>query len=268
MSEPEGDSKVGLLLKDGVLVATVPALGYLCAYLYEMGFANYFRLPADFVAVDLRALLSAAVGIAFVFFIGMAIVSFVSLRFSAKGHPLLLLLGRYWPLFVVLGFVHTTVQSTDWRWQVATVGCIILFSLEFLFPLFARNQDKNYRERFAARQTELSNQRGLLGQHLGISEHAVALLLFSAFLLFVGCYEWGVAEAMRKKRFLVPANRVNTVILGVYDKNLMMAEYDPKTKELKPKRTLVILSDNQEFNFDYKTLGSLRVKRPEGGWRE
>jgi hypothetical protein len=266
MSESENQSKAGLLLREGVLVAALPALGYLCAYLYEIGFANYFRLPADFVAVDLRALLSAAVGITFVFFIGMSIVSFVSLRFGARDHPLLLLLGRYWPLFVVLGFVQIIVRSTNWRWQIATAGCILLFSLEFLSPMFTKSQGESYHKRFSVRQKELANQRGLLGQYLGISEHAVALLLFSAFLLFVACYEWGVAEAKRKRRFLVPADGVNTVVLGIYDKNLIMAEYDPRTKELKPARTLVLL--DKEFNFDYKTVGPLRVSRPEGGWRE
>lgn len=264
------DGKSGLLLKEGILVTALPALAYLCSYLYELGFARYFRIPADFISVDVVVLLNSVIGIFVIGCIGIAVVSLTTLRFKSADNPVLLVLGRFWPLLIVLGFIHLEVQVTNWRWIVATTGCILWILLEWLAPLFEGRKGEKYRQRFARRQNELQDRRGFLGERLGVPEHALVVLSFSLFLLLAASYEWGMQEAQRKSRFIVVDDPPNTIALGIYGKKVVLGRYDSKTKELGSGRTIVFLDGKQEFRLDFQEIENLTVSRPEGGtfWEE
>lgn len=258
------EGKSGLLLREGILVAAFPAVAYLCSYLYELGFARYFRIPPAFITVEPKILLKSVIGLAVVVAVGLAVASLVTIRYKPSEHPSLLALRRFWSLLLVVGFIHLQVRPVDWRWLLATIGCILWLSLEWLAPLFEGRKCEGFKKRFARRQIEMESKKGFLGKQLGASEHAVAISLFSFFLLLAGCYEWGLRDARRKTQFMVASESPGAIVLGIYGERFILGQYDKQTRELASERTIVVLDGKKEFRFDFKRIESLSVWRPEG----
>lgn len=258
------DHKPGLLLREGVLVAAFPAVVYLCSYLYEFGFARYFRIPAAFIAVELRVLLKTAIGLSVIVAVALAMASLLAIRYKPSEHPSLLVLRRFGPLLLVGGFIHLQVRPLGWRWMLATLLCVLWLSLDWLAPLFEGDKRKRYKERFARRQEKIESKRGFLGRHLGTSEYTVVVLLVSFFVLLAASYQWGIGDARKKKQFMVASQPPGAIVLGIYGNKIVLGQRDKQTSQLSPQRIVVVLSDKAEFRFNFEKIESLSVERPEG----
>ena len=38
-------------LTEGIALAVIPAVAYACAFLFELGYCHYLRIPAQFIAI-------------------------------------------------------------------------------------------------------------------------------------------------------------------------------------------------------------------------
>jgi hypothetical protein len=96
-----------LRLSEGLVVAAVPAYGYLLAYLYRRGFADELRIPLEFIRVELSDVLVMTVG-------GLAIGTFLlPFLHIAISIPEVLPNDRRWRLAYCLGLIWLVISGVQ-----------------------------------------------------------------------------------------------------------------------------------------------------------
>lgn len=266
MSDSDAKSEIKSLLISGVGVAAVSVTGYILAFNYEMGYANFFGIPIRFIKLNLITIFIAVLGLISVFLFIMGCISivypFLPKKISSPIYRKLLGLSPFFLIYLGLFIIY----GPTWWFYSSVKYTLILFTLlvffDFVWPLLTQREKGTYFEKLEAQESlEHHNQpRTFIGFITSTPKGLRGLrLVFSLLLLLAFAYCIGNSEAIRKKHFLVLKDRKNTVVLRIYDDKYICAPFNRETKQVD--RSLIILesSGQNELILNWQKVGPLKL---------
>jgi hypothetical protein len=246
-------------VSEGLIIAAIPIVAYMITFSYETGFAGFFGIPREFIALNFTSVFivaGALLGVLFFLFLLTEIISMVFppskdiiYRTSLPFFPLSLMCAA---LFILYG--------SYWREWIGSVVVTMLFALFWYgFPLLTQRDKKGYRKKLEADEeaerqvkTPFDHAIRLIG-----GRKALIIILFLILLLDVS-HHAGHAAALKQEEFLVANTSPEMVVLRIYGDHLICAPFDRATKEVQRSFIVLKVADNPQLMLRLEKVGPLR----------
>lgn len=254
-------------MSGSLIVAAIPLLGYIISYCYEIGYADVFKIPREFISISTTSVLNATGGLItvmiFAFFLlgGLRMAYFSISGIFRNGSKrnykeviiriiialliialLLFIFHAYW--FQLLPFVLNIVASI--------LFAIFLLIIQKVFDLVALKSPNEV----AKSQPILDNLSGSIVK-AGIIFVGVLLILLPV------SYLTGQSQATNKEDFLIRGSPpTENVVLRTYGDNLICAPLDRRNRVVKP-NFFIIKVNSDTIKLKLMTVGRLHTAQLE-----
>jgi hypothetical protein len=246
------------------IVAIIPiavALGYIVAYLYELGYCSTFGIPSEFISPDTTHVL-IAVSKVFLSAVTIFWVAYVFIMMTAKPKkrgPIrrrLMLLTIIAVIYIAFAIDYPSARR---EWYFIIPIFIIFIFLFFIGPAITHRNIKGYRNRLIAQDgiDAATNPINYIERHIGRSLAIMLLLLLPWIAL---PYFNGETDASEQQNFLVPSTYQNSVVLRIYGDNLICAELDPHGAMLTDRFFMISMDDEPKPYLSLQEIGRLAPK--------
>jgi hypothetical protein len=240
-----------------VLIAFVPGASYLCAFLYQLGYAQHFGIPAQLIHVTLESVFLAGGVIG-----STGYYAFTTVGSPGKGSaPMSPALRKRFlegsVLVVLLGLA--TFISGHWKFHLV-VFAVFMF---FLFGLSAvphAGKGISYAQALEEWDKNHGTYIDFFITKLGVN--AVANVLIVVMILFQ-FWLYGDSEAVQQRNFLVRATRPETVLLRVYGDKMIFATLRPDRRSIDCTFQIREVADKSNLTLRLQHLGYLKVFKPK-----
>jgi hypothetical protein len=266
MPDSETKSVFKSLLISGVGVAAVTVIGYLLAFKYEKGYADYFGIPIRLIRLNSITIFTAVFGLCSVFIIILFFTNCLSplleiFKEKISSQIYIKLLSQF-PILVIALIILIIYRAKWGLWLYA--GHILLFVFlwicyEFISPLLLYPEKKTYSEKLEAVESHRDSNKSLFYFQLSKPKDLIIFLCLCIFLLIMFSDHIGTSEAIRKKNFLVLEDDKKIVVLRIYDYKYICATFNRETKRVD--RSIIILdsSGQNELRFNLEKVGPLKL---------
>lgn len=247
------------MMTEGLLIAAVPAAGCAIAYAYQVGYCSEFRLPIEFISLDVVTVLQAALTVALSLF-AIAWLGNVLLA-QWEGPYASRITGT---LFCVL----LTAPLAYWAgWTTASVRLLSLFLLNvvlsfWLKPLGQRDMP-GYRNKLIAADTDSRDEVTHAEKHgtppiqrALYRGNPAALAALGLVWLMTAAWLMGGSAARHQWEFFVRPGTPTLVVLRFYGDKALAADFDRKRWRL-GRDTHVLKFADGETTFRLENLGVL-----------
>lgn len=253
--------KQNIGLTEGIIIATVPVIGYWIAFLFEFGYCNYFNIPSTFVEIGIQNIMIAIIGLlgllAIIFnFANFFFMSFKWLPKTIKASLQRIFLASAFTYGFFLFNKHPISQVI----LITSIMFIFLIFIEFVFPLIRQTKTKGYLEKLKAQDKFDFEEHTLLDVAAIKIGYNKFLLIYLVFILSFLAYFAGSYNAKYQINFLVLNNEKELVVLKTYSKFFLAAKFDRKTKTIFTEYKLIPV-DTQLGIFKFEQIGPLLPKR-------
>lgn len=256
------------LLSEGFIIGAISLLGYLCAYLYEYSYLDYFKIPKEFVSLNLTNIFIAVLSIT-----GLVVTLLVLLNvFSTAGlleaHTELKRRVRFSLILFVYLFYQINVYKSQWKEWLVTASFLIMFVLfDFAWPVLVYRKEKTMENKIKADDLaeERTGQRTIYSKIVGFIYKKFGLLLlqllaFAAIILFLA-FDVGKMSAFQQKTFsTITINGESFAIIRIYGERLLAKPVDKETKRLANKLFIFRTDDlsKQKIFLKIEDMGPLK----------
>lgn len=252
----------GISMPEGLLVATIPIVGYLLVFAYEAGFCGAFHIPLSFIALSPTMVFAVIAGLALSVGPLFAFANLVCMIGLDLRDPIVRSLIRL-AIVAVLFLLPIVVNPKAWRESMGLLLFLALFALlEFGLPLLTQRDKQTYREKLLGQEaieTGVSDLFDVLRTRFGDLPVTVAMVMM------LGIYVSNVVgrgHAKGQEEFLVLLSSPEAVVLRVYGDDLVCAQFDRITQEVQPhffviKR--VTLPSEPRIQLNLEKVGPLRL---------
>lgn len=254
---------------EGVIIAASPVLAYLYTYRYESAFASIFKIPPEFIELNLTTFFVMAGRLALVLFFVIIIYNllyqFLAIPFK-KEEVIYRRIIALTPLFFMLA-AKVYLFGWLWRfWKTSFFGILVVASFFFLFPLISQRSKGSYLEKLRADdEYDAEHAEGLLVTLARSVGYKNWYYLFWLTVIFVIVGAAGEAKAIKEKEFFVLASSPNTVVLRIYGGKIICAPFDREDRKVE--RSLIIhkVLGNQPLELRLEEVGPLSLKNSQKG---
>jgi len=256
------NSAKGISMPEGLLVATIPVVGYLLVFAYEAGFCGAFHIPLSFIALNPTMVFAVIAGLALsvaplLWFANLVCMIGLDLR-----DPIARSLIRL-AIVAFLFLLPIGINLKAWRESMWLLLLLAFFALlEFGLPLLTQRDKETYREKLLGQEaieTRVTDLFDVLGRRFGDLPVTIAMVMMVA--IYVSNLA-GRGQAKRQEEFLVLPSSPEVVVLRVYGDDLVCAQFDRITQEVQPhffviKR--VTLPSEPRIQLNLEKVGPLRL---------
>jgi hypothetical protein len=237
------------------------ALGYIMAYLYELGYCNAFGIPTEFISIDKTNVL-ISVSKVFLSTVALFWVAYVFVTMTSKPKKRGPIRRRFILLMIIvliyIAFaIDYPIARREWYYIVPIL--IIFIFLLFISPAITHRNVKGYRKRLIAQDkiNAATNPINYIERHIGRSTAIILLLLLPLIAL---PYLNGETDATEQENFLVPSTYQSSVVLRIYGDNLICAELDPQGSKLTGRLFMISMDDEPRPYLRLQKVGRLVPK--------
>jgi len=250
-------------MTEGVMIALIPALGYLFVFAYESGYAKYYHFPLEFINIDLPQIVMSALTLYIVAVIVFFTIEWISFVFFKEHRYLYHTIVRFLPF---LGFIVGSIILTDWVRAInITIGLVIIGIQEFVFPLISQKDKNSYEDKLRAYENadwDYRENRGALSWRItSIFGHRNILLVINTVLIFYMIQMAGEIGASRKMLYYTIPNDPEKVVLRIYKNTLICADYDKEAKTVNTTFSVYQLDANSATIMKYEEAGPLKLMK-------
>jgi hypothetical protein len=243
-------------LTEGLLLAAIPVVAYVCAFLFELGYCDYLNIPMQFISVGKNELVSSSLFVLVSALGSVLVIEAMSLLFRGTRVVIFRALLRVFPLLLLSGFVGLLAARLRPAWWVVIGGVALLVAIEFVSPLIEYKQAQSYQEKLRARELSLMRRSSTLGRRLGLIGYQSIVFTFCIVLFLAACVEWGRGEAATQKSFMVIAGPPQRVVLRVYGDFMVTTTWD-KNRRLARERSISKLAGEETITMAFEDIGPL-----------
>jgi hypothetical protein len=260
MSEPQ--ERPRRILGEAALLALATAAAYLLAFYYETGYASYFGIPADLIAVDLRSLLLFGVGFVSLAVVLLLVVNFLVMTLPSKAHPGLKRTLFTVSVFSIICFIPVGLYGIDRpeKWWWVLIPYIPFLFFQFVYPVFAAKREHGYLNKLAAVHAS-DNRRPDLASAAAARFGVTPVVLVSLLMIGIATAPIaGGAAAMKRTSFLVLGSKPPRVVLRTYGDTLICAVADLEKHQVTADFLLVKIGDHS-YPLTLQDVGPLILQR-------
>lgn len=217
---------------EGLLLAGISGLGYFSAFLSDLGYKSYFKIPSMFVEINLNSVVLSICVIIFTLFVAYLSTTLPRLR---KPGPYLFSIFISASIALVIGMKLSFSLSRE---NLFTLIFYFLLHAGLLFLFFYLFQ----------KQRRITN--------------LTAVIILSILMISISYFS-GSLIAKNQKYFLVSDGKSPLVVVDTYKESLVVAPLDLKTKKVVPQYHFVHLESelNEKLSFTMKKVGPLDVTK-------
>jgi hypothetical protein len=257
-------------LKSGIGVGTITILGYLFGFLYEEGYANYFKIPVQLIKLDLITIFTSILVLLGLIWLIFSFLDSIYMILSPRPSIVRRAFIRSAPyILFFLAFFFINIGTKTWhsfKWIVASPFLISLFN-EFVLPLIGQRGKGTYYQKLEA--YEERRKKNKLSEpsivDLFVTTNNVLILrrfrdiVLIIFFIFLAVYMIGASRAERQKEFLLLKNPKNIVVLKIYGDKYICAPFDPNTKTVEKSLYIIDSKKQDALWFDWQEVGPLKL---------
>ena len=245
-----------------IIVAASPILGYGIAFLNEWGFCSVFGIPTQFIRLNLTTILSAAAAV-------LAVAAILSIVFGpiiallrSRTGPLAQSLARLTYLFVA--FLGLLIIYRDvWLYWLVFLCCLLVYALiEFSWPLITQRGKGSYVQKLKASQVAEGEYGSVIQDAGRFPPATIVAVIWGILLVALFSFSLGQSNAMHKTSFLVPSAFEDSVVLRIYDDNMICATIDNEAKEVESNFFVLNVSGEPTTMLKLEKVGPLKLKKP------
>lgn len=224
------DQKFGLT--EGILLASVPVIGYWCAFLYELGYCFYFDIPSFFVEVGLISVMPAILGlltvIVFIYFIAESIFMTPFRGLPASLKSIFRRIAYIASFIVGYGIIMRYAFSMVVSLVILVIAIFCLF--QFVSPLITQHKTKGYLAKLDAAHKDYLRYDTLLDIGVQKIGRTLFIFFFSIYLLSILAFFSGGCRARFQDNFIVLSGTPELVVLKKYDSYFIVAVLNRSSK--------------------------------------
>lgn len=250
----------GFWIWQGIVVAASPVIGYGLAFLYELGFCGVFKIPTEFITLDLTSVFIAAGSLVGILWILYGIVDLFLILAPPRQSPLF----RELASLLAISLLPLGLLLLWWGlWErLIWVACVFLIFVlfQFVFPLLTQRGKGSYMEKLQAQRKRDSEDMGVVEHLMLIIERRVFLTILAVIILLLLSYIAGETKAVKQDEFLVPSTYPQAVVLRIYGENMICAPFDSEEKEIQKSFFIIRMTDEPRPILQLQKIGPLRVR--------
>lgn len=268
---PSSQEKKNVGLGEGLLLASLPIVGYWLAYLFELGYCHFFKLPSSYIKLDLTNIFSGMLGALSIFVIFWFFLEAIFQLIWRNLRPALLssVMKIISATFVVLLFSLAFSWSIKQTLVVLLIGVGFLAFLEFVFPLLSQKGVKGYLAKLDAEHTDDIQTHTLLDRALSVFNRRTGLGILLLYPISIFAWGAGAVSAFKEQTFWVFDDAEPRVVLRHYGDKLLTRQYCESAMYMPEAVTIVTVTDRNQVVLRSRKLGPLRVgKSDEAGEQE
>jgi prepilin signal peptidase PulO-like enzyme (type II secretory pathway) len=257
INSDKGQDK-GIALSEGIILAAVPVVAYLFAFVFEAGYATVFGIPIQFITLGLTNVFVVGGSLLLVTLILLIIADLATMVLRQSENPIYRRLSTLAPLlFASFGLLLLEV-GTPLRSALIglLVGWLLIIFFQFVFPILSQRGESTYHNKLLAQELHDARMGGLFSSIARRYGGVYQLIYFLAIALFVTYYA-GQADAFRERTFLVTESVPECVVLRIYGDEMVCAPFDRSTRKVEPRFTLLRLSANPIPSLRREQVGPL-----------
>lgn len=249
------------LISESILIAVIPAIGTFAVYLFQLGYFNFYGIPASFIELDITKIIAASVFIAFFLFFITIVTAFLNDIYSSP-HPLRESAGDIFAYCIIMAPFVFFAGGSKRLWAIFFCGLVILSLVIFLRPFLNRSKELSYlqkleeshKKRYARTTRPIKSGIDLVETRLMPSILAVAILLFTIF--FMGGY---FAQTLRTYWILSgeETGKKKMILITTYSERFIFIDFDTKTRKIGNEILILKSIDDKPIKLSKMKLGAL-----------
>lgn len=258
------EKKVGVT--EGIVLASIPVIGYWLAYLYYRGYATYFDFPGTYIEIDTSSVLAAVMGMGTALLILHSYMDALYLPFRML--PRVLKIKLLHLAFLVVFYASCAVA---FRWPWANMlkygGPILALYLlvQFLLPVVMHREVKGYIAKLEADHKISQSVPKLMDFYSEHIDNRVVISLIVLYFISLIAFFSGSYDAKISRQFIILNQDKELVVLKQFGSSYLTAEFNRKTKQIVQRFRLIPI-DRPDLQLTYEVVGPLEpVDRPQEG---
>lgn len=248
-----------LIIEGSILIAAASAIAYGLTLAYELGSANAFGIPYQFININLVYIQSDLLNLWNVLILPLLIVNVIPMLISNYDQRIKMRAYILTPfLFVALVFLNTYPRGylVDWDWILIVLGAGVFFL--FIWPLITQRKIKGYVAKTEA-QIKIETGQPTVINNIMRSPAGEIVFLFVMFLLALQMAQGvGQANAFKQINYLVTSTKPEMAVVKIYGDNLICFPFDRKTKTIQENFTVYNLLNKGEISLRLEAIGPLK----------
>ena len=254
----------GRVIRNLILTAALPALGYAIVYFHEWGYLSAFDIPPIFMTIDLMTVLQVAVALVGATLVLLMIGNFVSMSWPAgraitrRGFQIL-----RDTLIIVLGIVLGLCWPERIHIGLGTLSTGLFFAfIDFVWPAIIGPRNMKYKEKLERADTIDDKTKTIFDRIRSVAGCWLFLLLLAAFILPCFAYLRGLYTADRRCEFLVfeASDTRRAIVLREYHDRLLCAYVEPDDSRIELSFFLLPVPTGSPIEFSWAKIGPLSAK--------
>ncbi|MEA3490148.1 MAG: hypothetical protein U9R44_07440 [Candidatus Omnitrophota bacterium] len=251
-------------ITDTIIIAAAPFMGYLFAFAFESGYAQFFKFPVQFITIGLSQVLLTIFILWGVFLMLFWFVELISSAVPKNRYFLSHSIERFIPLFgLLMGYSLLYGWSTETRVVIALI--LGLGFIEFIVPLITQGDKKCYEDKLEAEEGaswEFREKRGAFSVRLvKIFGQKYIMFILNVVILIVFTRLLGQIYASRTETFPVPLKSPDSVVLRIYGDKLICAKFNRKEKTIEPVFSIYNTTDPLRQELRLEKVGPLKPEK-------
>lgn len=259
-----GETKLNIYgnwLLQGLTLASVPALAYFLAFLYERGYATFFHIPTDLIVVSPYSFCEALIGLIATMIVGFILYNEIYKIFHmfTYKYPRIDAVIYRWSTYLCIVFLILFLSDAPTPVVVVLLGVALIFLVlsDFvLMPVF-RGMNKLLNTASQDMVDSLEQHQPLLKVErwfgLKLSQCIIGLLSLS-----IICFLVGKGNAKLQSTFTVEESSAPMVVLRVYGDTLVLAPVNKIAHQISPSFILKKVGADTTVVTVEENLGPLR----------
>lgn len=239
------DTKNNWLQWLGIVIPASPVLGYGLAYVRELGYCNFYKIPNEFITLDWTTILvaiAASLGALTLFsWFVIAIIASRPYNISPTRQKFYLSVVCFFFL-LIFAIQYLTIQESK---QLGIMFLIFLVCI-FVLPWVIRNYGTiSINRPRVINDTKENKASDSLNRFFNSKYFKYGFLIFySLAFIFVCSYLRGRVDAMEKQIFYIPSTNPQSVVLKIYGDNIICAPLIQNQHIFEQKYFVIKLSDS------------------------
>ena len=219
-------------ITEGLILASIPVLGYFFAFQYEAGYASYFQYPKELILVGLPQIVLATITLWTGLIILFMLVESITMMLPKTQRSLSDSIIKLLPL---VGFFAGSLFVYGWERAWPFLFVFVMIGIpEFILPLFTQKDKKTYSEKIEAdwdSEWRLRESKDAFSWRLlRLVGHKNIVLVINIFIVAQLVQTAGEVMASRQMRFFTMSGAPEKVVLRIYDDKFICTYFDRKTK--------------------------------------
>lgn len=244
---------------ESVVLASIPALGYWVAFVYELGYFKYFDLPRSLIEIALNAILLNSLSIVSGLLFFAIVFDFIRRTVSGVTEKLKFTLYKLlFVYFLVFGFGLVFDRPIHEIQILLLVLAVPIILKEILWPLWSHRHIEGFGNKVAAAkkkdfELEFDSGTDKLAEKIGAAPFSVLAFIY---LISIFSYLAGGYQANKQEYFLTSKEKPNFILVRKYTNNWLALKVDMDSREFH--KTYELIPANKISEFSSTNIGKLK----------